>query len=215
MTYEQRKFSANARRGAALVAVVATLTLAARLWLRTEQSGGLLAALSFLTQFFTILTNAMTLGLMLWIALGLGVPPRLTRALVIAIVCVGLIYHALLAHLVSLSGMALWADHGTHTFVPLFAGLWWIFLAPKQKLRASDALLWVAWPLTYCIYILIRAAFSGFYPYPFLDLPQIGWVRLIANTAGLLLGFVVVGLALAAVERWMPRVADRAKFGEG
>ena len=201
--------SSGARSGAAVIAVVTAITLATRLVLRMQQSETILAALSFMTQYFTILTNTMTLLLMLWIALDRHISPRIIKAVVISIVCVGLIYHALLAHLVSLSGLDLWADHGTHTVVPLLACLWWIFLAPKPGFRFGDIVLWLAWPIVYCAYILTRANFSGFYPYPFVNVPEIGWGGVMSGVAGLLLGFAVVGLILTVIGRLMPSRGDR------
>ena len=188
--------SSRAKVGAATIALVAFVTLATRLYLRTLQSDGMLDALLYMSQYFTILTNTITLVMMTWITFGRTISPRLVFAVVVAIVCVGLIYHSLLAHLVSLSGIDLWADHGTHTFVPLLAGVWWILLAPKAGFQTTDVILWVTWPLVYCIYILLRASSSGFYPYPFLNLPEIGWGGLLSSIAGLLVGFVVVGIVL-------------------
>lgn len=203
------EISPAAKRGALLIAVVATITLLARFYLRWEQSTSALAALSYMAQYFTLLTNTMTLVLMVWIASGRYVSPRVTRAVVIAIVCVGLFYHALLAHLVNLSGFELWADHGTHTFVPILSGFWWIFLAPKPRVRASDIPVWMAWPLIYSIYILVRANFSGFYPYPFLNLPELGLAGLATNVAGLMFAFVVVGLVLTGLGRVLSSKALR------
>lgn len=194
-------YSAAARRGALGIAFVALVTLIVRFWLRLQQSEGVFDALSYMAQYFTLLTNTLTLVMMAWIAFGRDVSPRIAKAVVLAIVCVGLVYHTLLAHLVSLSGIDLWADHGTHTFVPLLSGLWWVFLAPKPALRWSDLALWVLWPLVYCVYILIRAEGSGFYPYPFLNVPEIGWDGLATSVAGLLLGFIVVGLGLTGLGR--------------
>lgn len=198
--------SQNARRGAAVIAIVAAITLATRLYLRVLQSNGLLDALSYMSQYFTILTNAMTLLMIFWIATGRDLSPRLIKSVAIAIVGVGIIYHALLAHLVTLTGIDLLADHGTHTFVPLLTGLWWIFLAPKPPFRPSDIPLWVTWPLIYCVYILIRASFSGFYPYPFLNVPVIGWNGLFVSVAGLVLAFAIIGLVMTALGRFaLPR----------
>jgi len=197
--------SQTARRGgAAVIAIVAAVTLAMRLYLRLQQSDGMLDALSYMSQYFTLLTNFITLLMMLWIALGRDLSERLIKAVTIAIVGVGLIYHALLAHLVTLSGIDLWADHGTHTFVPLLTGLWWVFLAPRPALRWGDIPMWIAWPIVYCVYILIRARFSGFYPYPFLNVPVIGWAGLIGAVAGLVLGFVAIGLSLTGLSRFAP-----------
>ena len=135
---------------------------------------------------------------------GCDLPARLVKTITIAIVGVGLIYHVLLAHLVTLSGIDLWADHGTHTFVPLLTGLWWVFLAPKPALRWGDFPMWVAWPIVYCVYILFRASFSGFYPYPFLNVPVIGWNGLFVAVAGLVLGFAAIGLIMTALGRFVP-----------
>ncbi|MFZ5976285.1 MULTISPECIES: Pr6Pr family membrane protein [unclassified Hydrotalea] len=33
---------------------------------------------------------------------------------------------------------------------------------------------WLIYPLLYLVYILIRGSFSGFYPYPFVNVLQIG-----------------------------------------
>ncbi len=196
-----RSYSAAARRGATAVAVAAAITLAARFYLRILQSDGILDALSYMTQYFTILTNAIILLLMLLIALGRTVSPRIVKAFVIAIVCVGLVYHTLLAHLISLTGLDFWSDQGAHTLVPLMSVLWWMFLSPKVGFQRSDIALWVIWPAVYCIYILIRANFSGFYPYPFLNLPEIGWTGLMTSILGILLGFIAIGLLLTAVAR--------------
>lgn len=208
-TANDQTISHAARRGAAAIAIIAAITLATRLYLRMQQSDGIVSALSYMSQYFTILTNTATLILMVWIALGNNISTRIIKAATIAIVCVGLIYHALLAHLVSLSGLDLWADHGTHTFVPLLSGLWWIFLAPKPALRFGDLILWVAWPVIYCIYILMRASYSGFYPYPFLNVPEIGWNGVITGAAGLLVGFVIAGFLLTLAGRLVSAGARR------
>lgn len=202
MAQETHDLSTAARKGAAFIAIVAAVTLATRLYLRVQQSDGILDAVSYMSQYFTILTNTLTLLMMLWIAVGRNTSARLIKVICIGIVLVGIIYHTLLAHLVSLSGLDLWADHGTHTFVPILSGLWWIFLAPKPHLHWSDLPLWVAWPLLYFVYILIRASFSGFYPYPFLNVPEIGWDGLATSVAGLLVTFVVVGMVMTLLGRW-------------
>ncbi|SNT37130.1 Pr6Pr family membrane protein [Antarctobacter heliothermus] len=195
-------YSSAARRVALGVAAVAAITLLTRIYLRSGEDGGVIGAISYLSQFFTILTNAVVMVLMLLIASGRHVLARWIKAIVIAIVIVGIIYHLLLAHLVEFVGLAFWADHGVHTVVPALSVLWWLVFAFKPPLRVSDLTIWVAWPVLYCTYILIRAHFSGFYPYPFLNLPELGWSGLSVSIAGLLASFVVVGLALTAIGRF-------------
>lgn len=193
------RYSTPARKAALGIAAVAAITLLTRIYLRAREDGGVVEAISYLSQYFTILTNAAVMVMMLLIASGRHVPVRLVKAVVIAIVIVGIIYHLLLAHLVEFVGLAFWADQGVHTVVPALSLLWWLVFAFKPPLRRSDLMLWVAWPILYCTYILIRASFSGFYPYPFLNLPELGWGGLSMSILGLLVSFVVIGFALTAI----------------
>lgn len=198
-------YSPTARKAAAFVALVTALTLATRIYLRMDQGDSFGMAVSYLSQFFTILTNSLVLIMTALIALGRDVSPRITKVITIAIIGVGLFYHILLAHLVDNQGLDLLADHGVHTFVPLFTAIWWLILAPKAPFKTTDLGLWIIWPLAYSIYILIRAEFSGFYPYPFLNVPEIGWGGLIINVAGLSVAFIVLGLLLTGLGRLVPR----------
>ncbi|WP_224814331.1 hypothetical protein [Hasllibacter sp. MH4015] len=59
----RESLSGAARKGAALIALVAAITLATRLFLRAQQSDGVLDALSYMSQYFTILTNTITLAM--------------------------------------------------------------------------------------------------------------------------------------------------------
>ncbi len=200
-------YNTRARRAALGISVVAAVTLLTRIYLRAGEDGGILEAISYLSQFFTILTNAIVMIVMALIAAGRQVSIRWIKAVVVAIVIVGIVYHLLLAHLVEFVGLAFWADHGVHTVVPALSVLWWFFLAPKPALRLADLGMWVVWPVFYCTYILIRASFSGFYPYPFLNLPELGWNGLALSIAGLLVSFVVVGLSITLVARMAARRA--------
>lgn len=201
-------FSTKAQRGAGLISAVAAVTLLTRVYLRSDESGGVFAALSYLSQFFTILTNAVVMILMLWIFWGRNLSTRWVKAIVVAIAMVGIVYHFLLAHLVEFEGLAFWADHGVHTAVPALSVIWWIFFAPKPRLHLSDLLIWVAWPLLYCTYILVRANFSGFYPYPFLNLPELGWSGLTLSIGGLVTSFVIIGLLMTIIGRFIAYRAD-------
>jgi hypothetical protein len=195
---------------AASINGVTSITLLTRVWLRIEMGETPLEALVFLTQFFTILTNALVLLVMTRIAAGRSVSAQSMLCVVISITCVGLIYHLLLAHLNPLQGLALAADHGVHTVVPFLTVAWWLLWAEKPALRRIDPLLWIIWPLAYCAYALARAHFSGFYPYPFIDLPNLGSARLAANLMGMALVFAVVGFALVGLGKMAATARARA-----
>lgn len=186
---------------AAVTATIAGLTLLLRIYLSAEEKGGVGSAILYLSQYFTILTNTLVLAVMLACALGIWIGPRLAQSLTIAIVGVGIVYHVALAHYLDLSGLAWLADQGVHTIVPALTFVWWVFFAPKHALRLSDVIVWTAWPLVYCVYILIRASFSGFYPYPFLNLPELGIVGLAQSILTLIIAFMIIGLALTGIAR--------------
>jgi hypothetical protein len=198
---EGARLSKAARLCALAVAVVATATLLLRLYLAVSQTGSLPAALGDLSQYFTILTNTLVMLAMYLIALGVTPATPVMLALVAAITGVGFAYHLLLAHLWAPEGLVWLADQGVHTAVPVLSVLWWIGLAEKAGHRWGHAALAMIWPLAYCLYALVRAQFSGFYPYPFIDLPTLGLSRLAFNIVGLSLGFFVLGLAFVAIAR--------------
>ena len=194
-------YSNLAKRIAGAIALIAGATLLLRIVLKFEETGSVFGAVSYLSQFFTILTNTLVFAMSLVVFFGVQVWPRLTQSLTIAIVGVGLVYHTALAHLLDLSGLALLADHGVHTIVPGITLVWWLFVAPKRQFRPSDPIVWVIWPVAYCAYILLRASSSGFYPYPFLNLPELGVGGLVQSIVLLCVAFVVVGLVLSGLSR--------------
>jgi hypothetical protein len=56
---------------------------------------------------------------------------------------------------------------------------------------------------------LIHGAVTGFYPYPFIDVSKLGYDKVLANMAVLILVFAGLGLSLIAVDRWLGRRRER------
>jgi len=199
--------TAAAKRAALGVAAVTFAALALQVWLVAVARGSLVAALLHLSQFFTILTNTLIMLTMLAIGLGRRVPPAWTGAMLLAILVVGIIYHLLLAHLWEPAGLDLVADHGLHSVVPALMLIWWLVWGDVAAVRWSDPLRWVIWPLVYCIYALARAQFSGFYPYPFLNVDELGWGGLARSIASMAVGFLVLGGVLVTLARLRQQAA--------
>jgi hypothetical protein len=87
--------------------------------------------------------------------------------------------------------------------------VFWFLAVSKRSLRSVDALWWLVFPGLYCGYSLVRGAFTGWYPYPFLDPGQQGYPRVGVNAVVLLCAFLAIGYALLAVGRWQERRAGR------
>jgi len=139
-------------------------------------------------------------GQMAAVALGRTLSASRATGLAVSITMVGVIYHLLLAPIWNPQGAAWWADQGLHTAVPLLTLLWWGGVAAKS-IRIHDLPSWLAWPLGYCAYALIRGAMTGFWPYPFLDADTLGPARVSLNIAGLILAFAGLGAGFLAVAR--------------
>lgn len=189
------------RSTAAMIATIVLIFLLMRIYLATTELGALSLAIVHLSQFFTILTN-LTIGVvMLLIAFRGSMNRMLLDAMVVAIVGVGLVYHLVLSQLWSPEGLALWADHGVHTVVPVLTLLWWLKYSQTGDLTWSDLPKLIIWPLIYSLYALVRAHFSGFYPYPFLNLEELGKTQLLINIIGLCLFFQFLGWVIFGFKR--------------
>ncbi len=189
------------RYTAIAVAVVAGITLILRVVLATQEHTSVLSGISYLSQFFTILTNFLVLITMVLIGIGYRLRKGILYSLVVAIVCVGIVYHTLLAHLWSPQGLAMLADQGVHTVVPLLTFLWWVVFTEMNGTSWKVAFKATVWPLVYVGFALLRAQFSGFYPYPFLNLEELGTMQLVYNIVGLTIVFFIIGLLLLSFTR--------------
>lgn len=154
----------------------------------------------FLAGYFTILTNLGVAGLMFAVARGWVMPARVAGGMLVAIVMVALVYHAILARLWSPQGAAWWADQGLHSAVPLAVAGWWLGFGAKD-LGWRDLPFWLIWPGVYGAYALLRGGMTGVWPYPFLDADSLGYGAVMLNIAGLLIGFVALGMAEIALAR--------------
>ena len=50
--------------------------------------------------------------------------------------------------------------------------------------------------------MLLRGHEIGVYPYPFVDVAQLGYGRVMVNALGVLAGFWGIGLVLLGLDRW-------------
>jgi hypothetical protein len=92
-------------------------------------------------------------------------------------------------------------DELLHVVVPLLYTLYWLFFAPKGSLKWTHPFRWLAFPAAYLIYAMVRGAAEGFYPYPFINVAELGYVRVLMNCSGLLIIFVIIGFLFVATDR--------------
>jgi hypothetical protein len=190
---------------AATVAILGWFALLLQLALMLQRSPAAEIVGTVITffSFFTILTNLFVALVLTAVAFGakgrLGQflrQPATQASAAVYIVVVGVVYWQFLKHLWDPQGAQWVADTLLHTWLPLGYLIYWLLSAPRQGLRWQDAIAWLAYPGVYLIYILSRGAVSGTYPYPFVDVNELGYGRVVLNAALLLLVFLGLGLAI-------------------
>ena len=122
-------------------------------------------------------------------------------ALALYILIVSLIYYTLLLNNHPLVPAEMVATHILHGFVPLaYLGLWF-FRFRKGDLNYSDSFRWVLFPLGYFIYLLLRGAMIGAYPYFFVNVSKLGYPMVLLYAVGILGVFLISGLSLIVIDR--------------
>lgn len=61
----------------------------------------------------------------------------------------------------------------------------------------------------YAAFSLLHGAVTGFYPYPFLEVRQLGYERVLLNMGVLTAAFAVLGLILVGIDRLLGAVELR------
>jgi hypothetical protein len=117
--------------------------------------------------------------------------PGVLSALTVYIFIVGLVYQILLRGLWHPTGLQRVADELLHSVIPLEVMLYWYYIEAKSKLNYTMIGTWLLYPLFYLVWILSRGNFSGFYPYPFMNVASLGMTQVLLNSCGLTLLFLV------------------------
>lgn len=196
----------GARAAAVLLALLAWAALLLQLHLTLDathaRGGGTGEALLLLGGYFTILTNlfvAVCAGAQAWAPGSRLAGASLRGCATTAIVLVGLGYHLLLRDVWDPQGAQRVADNLLHYAVPAVALAHWLWYPPRGPLPAWSPLAWALYPAAYVAYALVRGEWLGQYPYPFIDVAALGYPRVSANAACLLLVHLATGVLL----RWL------------
>ncbi len=179
---------------AAGIAAITLLGLVIRLVLAADLHNGFLNGASHLYQFFTIVTNTLVLVVFSYVFFQRSFNPRWILTSVVSIVGVGLIFHFMLDAPPNTEFFDWLANILTHSVVPIACFIWWLAYGSVYNLHISAALWALVWPLAYCAYALIRAEFSGFYPYPFIDLERLGFAGLVKSVGFISCIFLTISL---------------------
>jgi len=161
--------------------------------------------------YFTILSNAFAAAVLLYAAANVGPPHRLDvvrGAATVYLALVGIVFTLLLANLES--NVVPWVNAVVHYLMPVAIVADWALNPPNSRLTAREALSWLAIPLSYVAYTLIRGSVVHWYPYPFLDVGAIGLVAMSAYVVGIFVITAFLAFGVRAVGNALRERRDRA-----
>jgi hypothetical protein len=111
-------------------------------------------------------------------------------AVTLYIAITGIVFAVLLSGLQeSLDTHIGWIDFVVHKLIPIVLVADWLIDPPRHRLSITTALLWLAYPAVRLAYTLIRGASTDRYPYPFVDVNQLGYGGVLWRSAVLLVSF--------------------------
>lgn len=132
----------------------------------------------------------------------------------VAITVTFVVFHVALSGLLELDTWAQAANQLQHTIVPILTVVGWLMFGPRGLTSAFIAKLSVIFPLVYIIFTMIRGPLSAdFYPYPFVDVHALGYLKVAINAVWVAVLFVGVSAAATAFDRQLSRRSDDPVVG--
>ncbi|PVX71615.1 Pr6Pr family membrane protein [Paraburkholderia unamae] len=164
-----------------------------------EAIGRLAAYLTNLTVLLVALTfSCVALRVRTWPGRLLARPAAVS-AITVYIVFVGIAYNLLLRHIWTPHGYRGLLNESLHSLIPLLCAAYWLMFVPRFALCARECLAWLVYPLGYLVVTLWRGSETDFYPYPFIDVSQLGYAHVIVNSALLFAAFIVLMAIFMAI----------------
>jgi len=188
------------RAGFAVLALVAIATQLSRQW----DNG---ASIANFFSFFTIQGNLFAIAVLLWGASGdqarrnPATVDLIRGAAALYLSIIGVVYGVLLSgYQEEMQTTIPWVDTVLHRVIPVVMVVDWLIVPPTTRIAVRRALVWLAYPLLYAVYSLVRGPIVDWYPYPFLDPDEAG------GYAGVALYCVGIA-AVSALFMWLVVVA--------
>lgn len=172
---------------------------------------GALGSVVFFFSFFTILSNILAVACFAASlfsghrGLAFFRRPKVQAAVALYMLVVAIIYIGILEGLWAPTGLMRVLDRLLHYVMPALFLAFWLIFVPKGTASHADIPKWLAFPFFYAVYVMIRGALSGEYPYPIMDAGKLGYPAALLNTAFIFALFVILSVAFVPIDRWLAR----------
>lgn len=158
--------------------------------------------------FFTVESNLFAAGMFLvsGIALLRGKQSAgltmLRGAATVYMATTGIVFALLLSGIDSRLLTAIpWDNTVLHYLIPIAVVLDWLLDPPKRRIPFRRATIWLAYPLAYLPYTLVRGHITGWYPYPFLDPSDKGYLSVAIVCVGVAAVVLAVIWLISRIQR--------------
>lgn len=158
--------------------------------------------------YFTIDTNTLCALFLTFIALlSNSTSGRFFRkattatALTVYITIVGITYNILLRNTWNPQGMQKLVDELLHSVIPVYFVSFWFIFVPGKDLKWKNAFPWLIYPILYMVYATILGAITRFYPYPFVDVNELGYTKALTNSLIVLTLIFLLSLVLIGIRK--------------
>jgi hypothetical protein len=134
--------------------------------------------------------------------------PAVRAALASYILMVSVVYHMLIVPYWNPQGFTWVTATGLNTVMPILYIIDWLFFAEKRPIFYKHLPYWLIFPAVYGVTSIIRGLLTNVYPYPFLNVTELGIGNVLFNKFGLVAVFAVVGPIFIGVAHL---ISDRTK----
>ena len=192
---------------AALRTLFALLTVAAILAQAAEAaSRGALNPANFFS-YFTIQSNLIGAAVLLMGAARWRRSPSgtwdLVRGAAVLYLTVTFVVFAVLLSGTDVDVAIPWVNTVVHAVFPLAVMADWLVDPPAGRIAFSRGVRWLAYPLLWLAYTLVRGPIADWYPYPFLDPANGGYASVAAYVIGILVFGIVLVVVIAGTGNWL------------
>ena len=126
-------------------------------------------------------------------------------AIAVFILVVGIVYQLILRPIWEPTGVQLVVDELLHTIIPLYFFIYWFISVKNTELKIRPVLSWLIYPGVYIVFILIRGHYSGYYPYPFLNVDKIGFTDVLGNSVAILGSIILLMYVLIVLGKMIKK----------
>ena len=113
----------------------------------------------------------------------------------LGITVTGLVFAVVLAPYYHPTGLSWWTNIGLHYVSPVLTLMGWALWGPWSRITWSTVARAMLWPAAWVLWTLVHGAATGWYPYGFLDVGQLGLAVALRNVGVIVLmafGFLLV-----------------------